>query len=196
MPTSRTRKTGGVEAEHVGTDAGEEVRAAESDEEIEAAIFELVNQERRRRNIPAVARDEKLGKVARKYAQLMAERNEMGHYVGGTNPGQRITAGGYRWSRYGENVARGYTTAQAVMNGWMNSPGHRANILNSLFKDLGVGVAARANGTKFFCQNFASPRSGRASTGKKAPATSSIAVEEEYGDGAASSGAAEDEGPR
>jgi uncharacterized protein YkwD len=162
---------------------------------IEVAIFNLVNQERGRLGIPAVTRNPKLDTVTRNYAQLMASRNEMGHFVGGTNPGQRITAGGYRWLRYGENVARGYRTAQAVMNGWMNSPGHRANILNPRFVDLGVGVATRNGGTKFFCQNFATPRTGCTKTSKTAPATSSITVDEEDDDKSVGlSSTAEDQG--
>jgi uncharacterized protein YkwD len=185
-----------VGGKRVRTPPREAGRLEESDEDIEAAIFDLVNQERRRRGIPVVSRNAKLDAVARNYARLMAARNEMGHFVGGTNPGQRITAGGYRWSRYGENVARGYTTAQAVMNGWMNSEGHRANILNPRFVDLGVGVATRNNRTKFYCQNFASPRAGRAAKSKTTPLTSSLTVEEEYGDSLASSSVAEEDDPK
>jgi uncharacterized protein YkwD len=187
MPQSRTRKTGHTDARQAGSSNREGARPRASDEEIEAAIFDLVNQERTRRGIPAVSRHPRLDTVARNYAQLMAARNEMGHFVGGTTPGQRITAGGYRWSRYGENVARGYRTAQAVMNGWMNSPGHRANILNSQFVNVGIGVATRNNRTKFFCQDFASPRRGRTATRGVTLATSSIAVEEEYGESVDSS---------
>lgn len=135
MSQKRTRKTDKANERRARVHEPEAERL--SDEEIEAAIFDLVNQERRSRGIPAVSRNVKLDRVARNYAQLMASRNQMGHFVGGTNPGQRITAGGYRWLRYGENVARGYRTAQAVMNGWMNSDGHRANILNPRFIDLG-----------------------------------------------------------
>lgn len=57
----------------------------------------------------------------------------------GSNPGQRITAAGYTWSSYGENIANGYTTEQAVMNGWLNSEGHCKNIMNGGFKDIGAG---------------------------------------------------------
>jgi uncharacterized protein YkwD len=191
MPRSGTRKTGQSDDRKARPSSRERGRALATDEEIEAAIFDLVNQERTRRDISAVSRHPKLDTVARNYARLMAARNEMGHFVGGTTPGQRITAGGYRWSRYGENVARGYRTAQEVMNGWMNSPGHRANILNPRFVDMGIGVATRNNRTKFFCQDFASPRQGRTVPGKTTPATSSIALEEGSGESVDSSSVTE-----
>ena len=54
----------------------------------------------------------------------------------------------------GENIAYGYQTPTAVMTGWMNSPGHRANILNASYKVIGIGVAAAANGTLYWTQDF------------------------------------------
>jgi uncharacterized protein YkwD len=58
----------------------------------------------------------------------------------GEDPGDRITAAGYRWSTYAENIARGQQTAADVMQAWMNSPGHRANILNCSVEETGLGV--------------------------------------------------------
>jgi hypothetical protein len=63
---------------------------------------------------------------------------------------QRIRAAGYP-SPGGENIAKGYVSASAVMTGWMNSPGHRANILNCSFTALGVGYDTRGN---YWVQNF------------------------------------------
>lgn len=57
----------------------------------------------------------------------------------GSTPGQRITAAGYSWSSYGENIANGYTSEQIVMNAWLNSEGHCKNIMNAGFSDIGVG---------------------------------------------------------
>ena len=59
----------------------------------------------------------------------------------GIEPGQRIEKQGYDWSWWGENIAWGYPTPREVVEGWMSSPGHRSNILNAKFADLGVGVA-------------------------------------------------------
>ena len=69
--------------------------------------------------------------------------------------GSRFTAAGYRgWTMAGENVAYGYTTASQVMNGWMHSQVHRANILNCRFKHIGVGFVRAADGTPYWTQDF------------------------------------------
>jgi len=54
----------------------------------------------------------------------------------------------------GENIAAGYTSVSAVTSGWMNSPGHKANILNANFKIISVGVAQAANGTYYWVEDF------------------------------------------
>jgi uncharacterized protein YkwD len=75
----------------------------------------------------------------------------------GSDPGQRITRAGYIWRTYGENVAAGYTTPESVVAGWMQSDGHRANILNPAFRDIGVGYAYGASSTykHYWTQVFA-----------------------------------------
>ena len=57
------------------------------------------------------------------------------------------------WHTTGENIAYGYSTPEAVMTGWMNSPGHRANILNADFDSVGIGVVSQ-NGTLYWTQIF------------------------------------------
>jgi uncharacterized protein YkwD len=68
----------------------------------------------------------------------------------------RIQTCGYNnpYAGYGENIAYGYQTPDAVMTAWMNSPGHRANILNASYKVIGIGVAAAANGLLYWTQDF------------------------------------------
>ena len=60
-------------------------------------------------------------------------------------PFQMIKAFGLSFRTAGENIARGYSTPQAVVNGWMNSSGHRANILNASYTQIGVGYVAQGN---------------------------------------------------
>jgi len=83
----------------------------------------------------------------------------MQHILYGVNaptPATRLDYAGYdNWMTYGENIAFGYSTAAAVMQAWMNSPGHRANILNPNFKEIGVGVVANAQGYLYWTQEFA-----------------------------------------
>ena len=75
----------------------------------------------------------------------------------GSDAGQRIRRQGYTWSTWGENVAYGYPTARAVVRAWMNSAGHRANILNRSFRHIGVGVQRGADGLLYWTLDFARP---------------------------------------
>ncbi|MEW2515224.1 sigma-70 family RNA polymerase sigma factor [Streptomyces sp. NPDC046870] len=106
-----------------------------------AQVVALVNKERAAAGCGPVTEDPQLDKAAQGHSDDMAARGFFDHTdPDGAGPGERITAAGYRWSTYGENIAKGQQTPQAVMDSWMNSPGHRANILNCAFKNIGVGV--------------------------------------------------------
>ncbi|WP_228977019.1 sigma-70 family RNA polymerase sigma factor [Streptomyces sp. DH12] len=103
-------------------------------------VTALVNAERARAGCGPVSRNGLLDTAALRHSEDMDARDYFDHSSpDGTDPGDRITAAGYRWSTYGENIARGQQSPEAVMESWMNSPGHRANILNCSFKELGVG---------------------------------------------------------
>ena len=73
---------------------------------------------------------------------------------------QRAKDCGFSGTTWGENIAYGYTTAQAVVNGWLGSAGHRANIENSSFKTTGVGVATNSSGQLYWTQNFGNDTAG------------------------------------
>jgi uncharacterized protein YkwD len=83
--------------------------------------------------------------VGQSYANLMNQKQTMSHYLD-RNLGERMTAKGLYWHGWGENIAQGYSSAAGVMNGWMNSPGHRENILNCKFTTLGVGYVVGTDG--------------------------------------------------
>ncbi len=70
----------------------------------------------------------------------MIVRNYFDHYAFGLTPWMFIKNKGYDYSIAGENLAMGFSTSEGVVNAWMNSPGHRANILNPEYEDIGVGV--------------------------------------------------------
>ncbi|MEV6678035.1 CAP domain-containing protein [Streptomyces erythrochromogenes] len=107
-----------------------------------ARVLELVNQERAAAGCEAVTLNAKLTKAAQAHSADMAANSNMSHTGSdGSDPGARITRAGYAWSTYGENVAYGYSTPEKVMQGWMDSPGHRENILNCAFKEIGIGLA-------------------------------------------------------
>ena len=102
---------------------------------------------------------QQLANAAQSHAKDMMENNYFSHTgLNGSTPGDRITAEGYRWQTYGENIARGYGTAQRVMDGWMASEGHRKNILNDAFTEIGIGYTdGPLSGDDYFVQNFARP---------------------------------------
>jgi uncharacterized protein YkwD len=126
----------------------------------EAQVVCLTNNERTARGIPALAVHSALTYAARSHSQDMVRRRYFSHTTpeGRTAP-QRISAAGYPWRAWGENIRwiGGSPTPRAVMTGWMNSAGHKANILNANFREVGVGAAV---GTPFgyaggtFTQDF------------------------------------------
>lgn len=121
-----------------------------------ARIAELVNSERAKVGCAPLAVNAKLTKAAQDHSKDMADHQNMSHTgSGGSSPGDRITGAGYNWSTYGENVAAGYATPESVMAGWMSSPGHKGNILNCAFKEIGVGLAQPGN---YWTQDFGAAR--------------------------------------
>ncbi|MGW1995251.1 CAP domain-containing protein [Embleya sp. NPDC001921] len=121
-----------------------------------AEVVSLVNQERAKAGCSALTVNAKLTAAALQHSQDMAAHANMSHTGSdGSDAGERITRAGYTWKTYGENIAYGYSTAQQVMTGWMNSPGHRQNILNCAFKEIGVGLAGP---NSYWTQNFGTAR--------------------------------------
>ncbi|MFF4099429.1 sigma-70 family RNA polymerase sigma factor [Streptomyces sp. NPDC001903] len=117
-------------------------------------VIALVNSERAAAGCGPLKEDPKLQSAAQGHSDDMAARDFFDHTnPDGADPGKRTTAAGYRWSTYGENIARGQQTAASVMDSWMKSPGHRANILNCSFKDIGVGIH-QGPGGPWWTQNF------------------------------------------
>jgi uncharacterized protein YkwD len=121
-------------------------------------VVTIVNAERAKAGCAALTTDDRLIAAARGHSADMAARGYFSHTTPeGVEFSTRITSAGYRWSGAGENIAKGQRTAAAVMTSWMNSAGHKANILNCGFKNIGVGVAADAQGSLVWTQEFASP---------------------------------------
>ncbi|MDT0405691.1 CAP domain-containing protein [Streptomyces edwardsiae] len=121
-----------------------------------AQVVELVNAERGKVGCSPVKVNSTLTKAAQDHSEDMAATGTMSHSGSdGSSPGDRITRAGYAWSTYGENVAYGYSTPEQVMDGWMNSPGHKANILNCAFKEIGVGLAQPGG---YWTQDFGTAR--------------------------------------
>ncbi|MEV6613237.1 CAP domain-containing protein [Streptomyces sp. NPDC051051] len=119
-------------------------------------VVALVNSERAKAGCSPVTLNAKLSQAAQAHSADMASHNTMSHTGSdGSDPGQRITRVGYLWSTYGENVAYGYSTPEQVMAGWMASAGHKRNILDCGYKEIGVGVAQPGN---YWTQDFGTAR--------------------------------------
>lgn len=103
-------------------------------------VFDLTNQERRNAGLAPFAWSDALADVAAAHCQDMSERQFFDHVnPDGLSPFDRMAAAGIHYGWAAENIAMGYPSPQAVVDGWMNSPGHRANILNEHLTTLGVG---------------------------------------------------------
>lgn len=109
----------------------------------EQEVIRLVNAIRAENGLNQLTYDWELSRVARIKSQDMKDNRYFAHNspVYGT-PFQMIKNFGISYRSAGENIAMGYRTPQAVVNGWMNSSGHRANILNASYTHIGVGYVA------------------------------------------------------
>ncbi|MGW0465266.1 sigma-70 family RNA polymerase sigma factor [Streptomyces sp. NPDC003027] len=104
-------------------------------------VIDLANAERAEAGCGPLTANPLLAEAARRHSGDMAARDFFDHTnPDGDGPGERVTAAGYRWATYGENIAKGQRTPAQVMEDWMNSPGHRANILNCSFEEIGIGL--------------------------------------------------------
>ena len=121
---------------------------------IEREVVRLVNIERQKAGLAPLTLSEELSNVARIKSQDMANKNYFSHTSPTYgDPFQMMRSFGIQFRTAGENIAKGYRSAESVMNGWMNSSGHRANILNPSFRTIGVGYV-EANGTTYWTQMF------------------------------------------
>lgn len=124
-------------------------------------VVQLVNQQRARAGCPAVTVNALLNAAAQRHSDDMAAHDFMGHRGSdGSEFWERIEATGYRFRSAGENVAAGQPSAQEVMSDWMRSAGHRANILDCTYREIGVGYASNPGGRlrHYWAQEFATPR--------------------------------------
>ncbi|GGQ53291.1 hypothetical protein GCM10010267_15280 [Streptomyces griseorubens] len=120
-----------------------------------AEVVELTNRERARAGLPALSRDPLLTTAARAHSADMVARDFYAHTApDGSKPWDRAAAAGSRCRTVGENIACGQRSAAEVVRGWMNSPGHRANILKPEFTHIGVGFAGGGRAGTYWTQLF------------------------------------------
>lgn len=124
-------------------------------------IIRQANAERARFRMPALRPNYRLGLAARNLAEYMARTGQFSHYAGGSNPSSRAAAQGYGSFMVTENIAMNYggssppnSVAARLMQQWMNSSGHRANLLSGGVNEIGVATARTPDGRIYAVQVF------------------------------------------
>lgn len=127
----------------------EQKQTSAKDQELSAfeqEVVELTNEEREKQGLDPLKADAELSKVAREKSRDMSENNYFSHDSPNYgSPFDMMQSFGIDYSTAGENIARGQQTPEEVVNGWMNSDGHRANILKSDFTHIGVGYVEQGD---------------------------------------------------
>lgn len=138
---------------------GDKVYIPLVDEEVtttQEEILRLVNKERKSQGLSSLELDWQVSRVAQTKSEDMAKNNYFDHTSPTYgSPFQMLKSFNVSYKTAGENIAKGQKTASAVMNSWMNSSGHKANILGSSYTHLGVGYYVE-NGTPYWTQMFVS----------------------------------------
>ena len=106
----------------------------------DSELLRLTNAERRKVGLQPLRYSATLGRVAQSHAKDMIKNNYFDHTgLNGSQPSDRAKSAGYSYSYVGENIAAGNKTPAETIRQWMNSPGHRANILNRNYTEIGFG---------------------------------------------------------
>uniref|UniRef100_K3WIC0 SCP domain-containing protein n=1 Tax=Globisporangium ultimum (strain ATCC 200006 / CBS 805.95 / DAOM BR144) TaxID=431595 RepID=K3WIC0_GLOUD len=143
-----------------------------------AAMLQAVNAERAKQGLAAFCTNSKLQTAAQLHSEDQAKNNMMSHTgSNGSQMSSRITAQGFKWNGVAENVAAGQRDVASVMQSWMNSSGHKANILGN-YKFFGMGYAydADSNYGHYWTQDFASGSSEQCDGGSSATPASTTSA--------------------
>jgi uncharacterized protein YkwD len=138
------------------------IASADGEREVNLArVLELTNFERQTAGAPPLLASVELNRAAQSYSDVLATSGCFEHTCGPVpDMAARIGQSGYQgWTAIAENIAWGYPSPEAVVAGWMGSAGHRQNLLNPRYREIGVGLATNdsRNGT-FWTQDFGARR--------------------------------------
>jgi uncharacterized protein YkwD len=123
----------------------------------EQAVLDLTNAERKKANVPALKPNELLTKAAREHSANMAKQKKLDHVLDDKAPDARVKAVGYNFAAMAENVAMGQQTPAEAIATWMSSEAHKTNLLNAQYTEIGMGIAADADGQRYWTQVFGTP---------------------------------------
>jgi len=142
--------------------AAQSRRGSAGSSRVAADVVKLTNIERDHYRRAALRANPRLMRAAQLQAEQMAQASHMAHVLPEARyprTEDRIAAANYRWRTLGENVAFGQANAAKVLDSWMHSTGHRTNILNSTFTEMGAGYAIDRSGRPYYVQVFGRPLS-------------------------------------
>lgn len=126
-----------------------------SEKNFEGKVVQLVNQKRAQAGLKPLAHNWELSRVARYKSMDMRDQGYFSHTSPTYgSPFTMIKSFGISYRAAGENIAMGQSTPQAVVDAWMKSPGHRANIMSTQFTEIGVGYAFGGSGRHYWTQMF------------------------------------------
>ena len=141
-----------IAAGTMGAEAASAGTIGSSRAEVRSEVLASVNQVRAQHGCKPLKVGKGLAKAAQRHADDMSVTGVFSHVsADGRTWGTRVRAAGWKKSGGGENIARGYDSAGEVMTAWMNSPGHRRNIVNCKFRYIGVGYTPVG---QYWVQNF------------------------------------------
>ncbi|MBB4823231.1 uncharacterized protein YkwD [Sporosarcina luteola] len=161
MDFDAERKTGEIyydktQQRYIDKNASIPQPPAIQDDTFAADSIKLVNKERTAQKRTALKSDAALNKIAQTKAEDMAKNQYFAHLSPTYGSvGKMLDTFKYSWTAYGENIAKGYTSPESAVEGWMDSKNHRDNLLQSKFKNIGAGYATDADGTTYWVHIFA-----------------------------------------
>jgi uncharacterized protein YkwD len=125
----------------------------------EQKLLELTNAERKNLELPPLKPNPILFQLAREHSRNMAKQETLNHELDCKTPFDRMKEANYEYRRAGENIAYsgGETTLADILKGWMESEGHRANILHEGYTEIGLGIAKNDKGEVYYTQVFGTP---------------------------------------
>ena len=139
-----------ISTKDVSTSQSKSRKTSEEDQ-----IIDFTNQQRKTHGLVSLNANSELMKLAEEQAKLMTSANQLSHSVGGQSLSVRLRRSQCNYMAAGENIAEGQSDAKEVVGDWMQSPGHRQNIVNPQYKEIGVACMQSASGRKYYVQVFA-----------------------------------------
>lgn len=107
-----------------------------------SSILEATNEERVAHGLPPLGIDDRLSRAAEQRLRDMYSQRYFAHAApDGTTPFVHMETAGYRYRSAGENLAKGYTHGRSIVLDWLQSPGHRSNVLGKFYDDIGIAIA-------------------------------------------------------